>query len=148
MKFVSIVLLILALAAADNWAVLVAGSNGFWNYRHQADVAHAYQIMKRGGIPADHIITMMYNDVPFDKENPFYSQLYNHPGDDSPDVYEGVVIDYEGDDVNPDNFMKVLLGDDSTGKKVLKSTENDNIFLFFSDHGGPRYALLPKRKHA
>ena len=69
MKFVSIALLVLALAAADNWAVLVAGSEGFWNYRHQADVAHAYQIMRRGGIPADHIVTMMYNDVASSSSN-------------------------------------------------------------------------------
>ena len=143
MRFASIALLILALAAAENWAVLVAGSNGFWNYRHQADVAHAYQIMRRGGIPADHIITMMYNDVPFDEENPFPGELYNHPGNESPNVYEGVVVDYEGEDVNPENFKKVLLGDDSTGKKVLKSTENDNVFLFFSDHGGPDVICFP-----
>ena len=26
------------------WAVLVAGSNGWSNYRHQADVCHAYQV--------------------------------------------------------------------------------------------------------
>ncbi|GMH22761.1 hypothetical protein Nepgr_024604 [Nepenthes gracilis] len=31
------------------WAVLVAGSSGYGNYRHQADVCHAYQILKRGG---------------------------------------------------------------------------------------------------
>ena len=30
----------------DHWAVIVAGSNGFWNYRHQADACHSYQIMK------------------------------------------------------------------------------------------------------
>lgn len=29
-------------SAADHWAVIVAGSNGFWNYRHQADACHAY----------------------------------------------------------------------------------------------------------
>lgn len=37
--------LFLALAMSANaahWAVLVAGSNGFWNYRHQADICHAY----------------------------------------------------------------------------------------------------------
>ena len=59
MKACSIALLLLALVAADNWAVLVAGSDGFWNYRHQADVSHAYQIMRKGGTPADHIINMM-----------------------------------------------------------------------------------------
>ena len=29
------------MATADNWAVLIAGSNAYYNYRHQADVAHA-----------------------------------------------------------------------------------------------------------
>lgn len=26
------------------WALLVAGSKGFMNYRHQADICHAYQV--------------------------------------------------------------------------------------------------------
>ena len=92
MKFCSIALLLLALVAADNWAVLVAGSDGFWNYRHQSDVSHAYQIMRKGGIPAEHIIVMMADDVATSDENPFPGQLYNHPGDDVPDVYERLRI--------------------------------------------------------
>ena len=28
----------------QNWAVLIAGSDGWYNYRHQADVCHAYQV--------------------------------------------------------------------------------------------------------
>ena len=143
MKSLTLSLLVLALASAANWAILVAGSDGFWNYRHQADVSHAYQIMKAGGIPEDHIITMMYNDVASSSENPFPGELYNHPGDDVPDVYKGVVVDYEGKDNTPETFMKVLLGDESTGKKVLKSTEEDNVFLFFSDHGGSDVLCWP-----
>ena len=30
-------------AAAEHWAVIVAGSSGYGNYRHQADACHAYQ---------------------------------------------------------------------------------------------------------
>ena len=143
MKTLSISLLLLALASAANWVVLVCGSDGFWNYRHHADISHAYQIVKAGGVDPDHIITLMYNDVPFEEENPFRGQLYNHPGDDVPDVYDGVVVDYEKEDVTPENLLKVLTGDDSTGKKVLKSTEEDNVFLFFSDHGAPDVLCLP-----
>ena len=143
MKYSFVALLLIALACADNWAILVAGSDGFWNYRHQADVSHAYQIMKKGGIDPDHIITMMADDVASSPENPFPGQLYNHPGDDVPDVYAGVKVDYAGKDNTPENFKKVLLGDDSTGKKVLKSTSEDNVFLFFSDHGGPDILALP-----
>ncbi|KAF5396354.1 hypothetical protein PHET_10339 [Paragonimus heterotremus] len=46
-----------------NWAVLVAGSNGWWNYRHQSDVCHAYQILTGLGIPRENIITFMYDDI-------------------------------------------------------------------------------------
>ena len=38
---------------SDHWAFIVAGSNKFSNYRHQADTCHAYQIMKKNGIPED-----------------------------------------------------------------------------------------------
>ena len=143
MKSISLALLVLAIASASNWAVLVCGSNGFWNYRHHADVSHAYQILKRGGIAEDHIITMMYNDVPTESSNPFPGKLYNHPGDDVPDVYEGVVVDYDKDTVSADNLIKVLTGDESAGGKVLKSTKDDNVFLFFSDHGGEDILALP-----
>ena len=42
MKFWSITLLVLTIASADNWAVLIYGSLTYDNYRHHADVAHAY----------------------------------------------------------------------------------------------------------
>ena len=35
--------------AKDHWAVLIAGSSGYGNYRHQSDVCHAYQVLKAGG---------------------------------------------------------------------------------------------------
>ena len=41
----------LPVAFAADWAVIVAGSNTFDNYRHQADALHAYQIVKKNGIP-------------------------------------------------------------------------------------------------
>jgi legumain len=50
-------------AKGQNWAVLVAGSNGWYNYRHQSDVCHAYQILHKNGIPDSNIIVMMYDDL-------------------------------------------------------------------------------------
>ena len=44
-------LLLRLVYAVDNWAVLVAGSSRFWNYRHQADVCHAYQVLRKNGFP-------------------------------------------------------------------------------------------------
>ena len=143
MKSLFLLLFILSLVSAENWAVLVCGSKLYGNYRHHADVAHAYQILKRGGFLEDHIITLMYNDVPFDKYNPFKGQLFNRPGDDSPNVYKGVIVDYEMEMVNPEILIKVLIGDESAGGKVLKTTKDDNVFLFFSDHGSEDLLALP-----
>jgi legumain len=61
-------LILLAVAGSLNgegqhWAILVAGSNGWYNYRHQADVCHAYQILHKNGIPDSNIIVMMYDDI-------------------------------------------------------------------------------------
>ena len=44
---VLLLLLLVSLTKAANWAVLVAGSNGYYNYRHQSDVCHAYQILHK-----------------------------------------------------------------------------------------------------
>ena len=57
------------------WVVLVAGSNGYFNYRHQADVCHAYQIVHKHGIPDENIIVMMYDDIANNKENPMKGQV-------------------------------------------------------------------------
>lgn len=42
MKALAVLAILLVAVSADNYAVLVAGSNEFYNYRHQADVCHAY----------------------------------------------------------------------------------------------------------
>ena len=133
---------------ADNWAVLIAGSSTYGNYRHQADIAHAYQILSKGGVPKENIITMMYNDIANNSQNPFPGKVFNKPtaaGTAGWDVYEGVKIDYQGGDVTAKNFLAVLTGDSSTtgGKKVLKSTATDKVFLNFADHGGTGILAMP-----
>jgi legumain len=124
---------------SDHWAVIVAGSNGYWNYRHQSDVCHAYQIMKNNGIPEDQIIVLAYDDIASSSQNPFPGQLFNKP--DGEDVYAGCNIDYRGKDVTPTNFLKVLKGEASG--KSLKSDANSKVFINFADHGAPGLIAFP-----
>ncbi|AQK96094.1 senescence enhanced2a [Zea mays] len=70
------------------WAVLIAGSSGYYNYRHQADICHAYQIMKKGGLKDENIIVFMYDDIAHSPENPRPGVIINHP--QGGDVYAGV----------------------------------------------------------
>ncbi|XP_062578072.1 uncharacterized protein LOC134239956 [Saccostrea cucullata] len=126
-----------------NWALLVAGSNGWGNYRHQSDVCHAYQILKNHGIPDEQIVVMMVDDIADNKENPTPGKIINRP--DGDDVYHGVPKDYTGlEEVVPDVFFKVLQGQKDEllasgigSGKVIDSGPKDNVFVNFVDHGGP-----------
>lgn len=64
----------------SHWALLAAGSNGWYNYRHQADVFHAYQVLLAGGYRRDHIVVMAADDIAQDAENPMPGKVFNAPG--------------------------------------------------------------------
>ncbi|XP_006355317.1 vacuolar-processing enzyme-like [Solanum tuberosum] len=127
------------------WAVLVAGSSGWYNYRHQANICHAYQLLKKGGLKDEHIIVFMYDDIAYNPENPRPGVIINNPH--GHDVYKGVPKDYTGKDCNAQNFYGVILGNKSalTGGsgKVVNSGPNDYIFIYYSDHGAPGVVAMP-----
>ncbi|XP_057957454.1 vacuolar-processing enzyme-like [Malania oleifera] len=132
-------------SVGTRWAVLIAGSSGYWNYRHQSDVCHAYQILKKGGLKDENIIVFMYDDIAFNEENPRPGVIINNP--QGADVYEGVPKDYIGEDVTVGNFLAVLLGNKTalTGGsgKVVDSGPEDHIFVYYTDHGGPGVLGMP-----
>ncbi|XP_045788398.1 legumain isoform X2 [Trifolium pratense] len=127
------------------WAVLVAGSSGYGNYRHQADVCHAYQVLIKGGVKEENIVVFMYDDIADSEMNPRPGVIINHP--QGPNVYVGVPKDYTGDDVTAENLYAVILGDKSKVKggsgKVINSKAEDRIFIYYSDHGGPGVLGMP-----
>lgn len=134
--------------AGDLWALLVAGSAGWGNYRHQADVAHSYQVLRRGGVPDERIIVMVYDDVASSTENPRPGTIINHPL--GPNNYAGMPIDYKSEAVNADTFIAVLKGnktavcnDTNSCGRVIEAGPNDRIFVFYSDHGAPGILGMP-----
>ncbi|KAI0520588.1 hypothetical protein KFK09_008064 [Dendrobium nobile] len=74
--------------AGTSWAILVAGSSGYGNYRHQADVCHAYQILRKGGLKEENIVVFMFDDLANNRLNPRPGIIINHPH--GQDVYAGV----------------------------------------------------------
>ncbi|XP_053094880.1 legumain-like [Pangasianodon hypophthalmus] len=120
------------------WVLLAAGSKGWENYRHQANVCHAYQVIQQSGVPDEQIVVMTYDDIANNKENPVCGNIISIPN--GPNVYPGVPKDYTGEEVSAENFLAVLRGDSAavkkTGpKKVIRSDKNDSIFIYLSDHG-------------
>jgi len=136
----------LAFGAPKHWAVLVAGSNGYFNYRHQANICHAYQILRRNGIPDERIIVMMYDDIAHNTNNPTPGVVVNEPNGN--DVYANVPKDYVGRNVTPEVFINVLLGNqtylqDKGSGKFLDSGPDDHVFVNFADHGAPGLVAFP-----
>lgn len=106
---VVVALAVISVDARKNWALLIAGSAGYDNYRHQADICHAYQIIHKAGIPDEQVVVMMYDDIAESKENPYKGNIINKP--DGPNVYPGVLKDYTGKEVTAKTFLAVLQGD-------------------------------------
>ena len=54
----------------------------------QADVCHAYQLLKKAGTKDENIVVFMYDDIAYNEENPKPGVIINKPNGE--DVYEGV----------------------------------------------------------
>lgn len=118
----------------DRWALLVAGSNGWSNYRFQADVLAMYQLLKSRGYADDHIVLIMEDDIAYSENNPYKGVVQVAIGGEN--LYTDIQIDYRLSDITADDIKPILLGERS-GRlpEVISSTANDNIFVFWSSHG-------------
>lgn len=56
--------------------------------KFQADICHAYQLLKKGGLKDENIVVFMYDDIAYNSENPKPGVIINKPH--GPDVYKGV----------------------------------------------------------
>ncbi|KAA0704520.1 Legumain [Triplophysa tibetana] len=108
----------------------------------QANVCCHYQLIKRQGIPPEQIVTMMYDDIASDPRNPQKGNILSVL--DNENVYEGVLKDYTGKDVTPQNFLNALQGK-CTDKKVINSCGNDNIYIYMTGLGTESTFKFPKQ---
>ncbi|KAH0793498.1 Clan CD, family C13, asparaginyl endopeptidase-like cysteine peptidase [Histomonas meleagridis] len=131
------VFLFSTLAVADNYAILIAGSSGWINYRHQADISTIYQMLLRNGYQKDHIIQFQYDDIANNELNTFPGQIFHAESHEN--VYPGASqIDVKNEDITAESLYNAL--------RSLKSTSNDNILLYYDNHGAPGTLGVPNSK--
>jgi len=138
--------------AKHTWVVLAAGSTGYYNYRHQASVCHAYQIAHKYGVPDERIIVFMADDIANNSENPFPGKVFNYfyiKGGHNVNVYKNVPHDYTGENATADNLIAVLTGmtPNSGSGKTLQTTAEDNVFFYYDDHGGADIVGMPEGRY-
>jgi ABC-type branched-subunit amino acid transport system substrate-binding protein len=118
----------------DNYAVLVAASEGWKNYRHQADVLGFYQYLKGEGYDDDHIILIMADDIAYNERNPLQGVVRREVSGNN--LYEDVVIDYKLGDISLGDLKQILTSEPSDAYPVtLGSSKSDNVLFFWSGHG-------------
>lgn len=119
-----------------NWALLVASSKGWANYRHQADVLAIYQQLKQARYTDDRIILIAEDDIADNVSNPNKGVVQVTIGGNN--VYEQVEIDYHMSELQAKDILAILSGEKSERLPVvIESTANDNVFVFWSGHGVP-----------
>jgi len=128
--------------SSDNFrAVIVAFSKDWINYRHQADALTVYDFVKEQGVPDDHIILLVYDDIPEDQRNKKPGEVYHTPGE--MEVRKRASPDYIGDMVNKQMFRGILTGTGYTKDvRHLQSDENSTVLLYLSSHSTPEGSLI------
>ena len=139
-------------ALSDQYAVLIQGSNGWNNYRHQADVLSVYQLLRKNGFDDDHIILIIDKTLASDSKNPEPGVIRAENG--GPDLLgansaaAGVfpaAVDYDNATLTPADICNILLGkappSAPEGATVPQASAQPsdgaapNILLFWSGHG-------------
>ncbi|KAJ7531718.1 hypothetical protein O6H91_14G055900 [Diphasiastrum complanatum] len=126
----------------NNWAVLVCTSRFWFNYRHMANTLSLYRTVKRLGIPDDHIILMLADDMACNARNDFPAQVFNNENHMLNLYGDNVEVDYRGYEVTVENFLRVLTGRHDPAvprSKRLLSDEGSHVLLYMTGHGGDEF---------
>ena len=117
------------------WALLAAGSEGWENYRHQADVLAQYRSLKDNGLTDDRIILILADDLAQAVENGEPGVVRNIAGGEN--LYDGIELDYRLNQLSgPLDVLDILAGNKSTRlSRVVEGSAGDNIFLLIVGHG-------------
>lgn len=120
----------------DNWALVVATSTSWSNYRHQADALEFYQLLKSKGYDDDHIVLIIEDDIAYNEKNPYQGVIYS--AIDGANLYDNVEIDYKMSEISPSDIELILMGESSDRlPNIIGADSDDDILIFWSGHGEP-----------
>ena len=139
----------------ENFAVIVSTSKYYYNYRHTANAVGIYKYLKEvGGIPDQNIVLMLSDDLQCDARNPLPGKMFLADGPtysssevirnfstakSVDDIFHNVDVDYKGNDVTAENFLRVLTGNHLPGEsnsRKLPSHSKSNVLIYMAGHGG------------
>ncbi len=124
----------------EQYAVLVQGSTGLKNYRHQADVLNMYQLLRQHGFDDNHIILIIDQALAHDNGNPEKGIIRTSmTGKDLLGGSDGLpkaLIDYDAATLSAADVASILKGEQSSRLPVvLPRDAGQNVLFYWSGHG-------------
>ena len=148
------ILTILAIASTERHAIIIA-PRWYWDdYGVQSESCRMYKDLVAGGVKPENIVLMSTKRISDMKKNPFPGELFTDDSPNAPgkDYSHGCVeyIDYNEEVINGDVMLAIMRADvdalkQLTGKenpKVLHSTADDNVMLYFTSHGSSGHIVV------
>ena len=145
---------ILSIASADRFAIIIAPRSNWDDYGVQSESCRLYKDLIAGGMKAENIVMMNSKYISEDPFNPFPGELFTDDSPDAPgkDYSHGCIehIDYDYEYMTQKVMLAIMREDVEAVKnltglanpRVLKTTEEDDIMLYFTSHGSPGYVLV------
>lgn len=112
------------------YALIVAPSAGWENYRYQADAYLIYQMLKANGLDDDHIMLFSEDDIARHANNPQPGYIPSPSGDRN--LCEQVTVDFK-----PSSFDLQALIDAIEAGSIWQPGQNDNLFVYWAGAGEP-----------
>ena len=129
--------------SGDNWVVIVGTSRFWYNYRHVANAVGVYRSARRLGVPEDHILLFLADDVACNPRNILPATLFMEDHRRGADLYgESLRVAFRNDDVTVDNFLRLLTGRNAESAPLsqrLLSGPDSNVFVYLTGHGGEEF---------
>jgi len=115
----------------DLYALIIAASSGWDNYRHQSDAYAMYQQLKVNGLDDDHILLIAEDDIAMHSNNPYPGAVYTNAN--GLNVYENIQIDYKLSSFDFNSLYQALTAE---GCGFLPKN-TDNLLVYWVGHGTP-----------
>ncbi|MCC8172676.1 MAG: ABC transporter substrate-binding protein [Parabacteroides sp.] len=112
------------------YALIIAASSGWDNYRHQANAYALYRLLKKNGVDDDHILLISEDDVAGNPLNPTPGFIQSASGDEN--LYTGIRVDYHPSELSFQELETVIASGVS-----FQPGKNDNLFVYWAGEGEP-----------
>ena len=120
------------------YAVLVASSRYWFNYRHAMNALGIYEILKQNGVPDSQIILMIADEYAINPRNPYKNGMYASGIKNANWYTEHTEIDYRSGDVTVQNFLDAVAGVAPRSIQP-KAGDKNNLLIYLTGHGGDQF---------